>query len=688
MLVKTQAWATLSLWRQRLLNKNTLIFIFRTTNPTMLNRYHYFFLIVAFAFSGCKEEESPSPLTLEQVLVGTEALDLSQQENKGMPIDRSITLVFSRPLNQQTAHAAISLTADNQPVPFDIGFTSQGSSVVIYPVGVLGHNTTYTLHISDQLKAADGAGISPQSVSFTTKIGDLTVISLEVDGEKVGNTGRITEVPLSLDLTIHFSSPIQEESIQDAIRLSGPTPAPVQASLSTNKQVLHLSTAQPLDYLSKYQLTISEVLQGEDGQNFPEWSRTLYTTIDPTPKFPVVSDDELLTLVQRQTFRYFWDFAHENSGLARERNTSGDLVTTGGSGFGLMAIIVGVERGFISRQQAVERWAKIVDFLSQADRFHGVWPHWLNGNTGKTMPFSNKDNGGDLVETAFLIQGLLAVRAYLDPDTPAERTIMDKITKLWHEVEWDWYTRGGQDVLYWHWSPEFNWDMNLPIRGYNESLIVYVLAAASPTHPIEKSVYDNGWAAQGNMANGKTFYEYPLPLGSDYGGPLFFSHYSFLGLDPRNLSDQYANYWVQNRNHTLINRAHAIQNPLGYVGYSENSWGFTASDNHQGYSAHSPTNDLGVITPTAALSSMPYTPEESMAALKHFYYVMGDRLWGEYGFFDAFNVTESWYADSYLAIDQGPIIVMIENYRSGLLWDLFMTDPDLKTGLDKLGFSY
>jgi hypothetical protein len=265
---------------------------------------------------------------------------------------------------------------------------------------------------------------------------------------------------------------------------------------------------------------------------------------------------------------------------------------------------------------------------------------------------------------------------------------MDNITQLWHEVEWDWYTRGGQDVLFWHWSPEHNWGMNLPINGYNECLITYVLAAASPTHPIDKTVYDKGWARSGAMANGKSFYDIPLPLGEDFGGPLFFAHYSYLGLDPRNLQDQYANYWEQNRNHSLVNRAYCMANPSGFVGYGESNWGLTASDNHMGYSAHSPRNDLGVITPTAALSSFPYTPEESMEALEFFYYTLGDRIWDEYGFHDAFNITEEWYADSYLAIDQGPIILMIENHRTGLLWDLLMTDPEVRAGLDRLNFTY
>lgn len=410
-----------------------------------------------------------------------------------------------------------------------------------------------------------------------------------------------------------------------------------------------------------------------------------------------LTDEELLDLVQERTFQYFWDGAEPVSGMARERyhiggDFSRDIVTSGGSGFGIMGLIVGIERGYITRDEGVERLDQIVDFLSSADRFHGVWPHWLNGKTGRVQPFSELDNGGDLVETAFLIQGLLTAKQYLKDGNEAEQKIAEKINTLWLEVEWDWYRQGEQNVLYWHWSPNHGWAMNHAIRGYDEALIIYVLAAASPTHSIPAEVYHEGWARNGNIKANFTSYGYDLSLrhngAGQFGGPLFWSHYSFLGLDPRNLEDEYANYWEHNVNHTLINRAYCISNPLGYEGYGENSWGLTASYSIDGYSAHSPYNDLGVITPTAALSSIPYTPEYSMDAMRYFYEEHGQKLFGKYGFYDAFSETENWFPDRYLAIDQGPIVVMIENYRSGLLWDLFMSNEDVQNGLDKLGFSY
>ncbi|GEP94176.1 glucoamylase family protein [Chitinophaga cymbidii] len=402
---------------------------------------------------------------------------------------------------------------------------------------------------------------------------------------------------------------------------------------------------------------------------------------------PELGDSALVTLVQQRTFDYFWKFAHPVSGLAPERTTTPEVVTIGGSGFGVMAILVGIERGFITREEGLERLLKTVNFLQKADHYHGIWPHWMDGATGKTIPFSRKDDGGDLVESAFMFQGLLCVRQYFDKDDPKEQELRNKINWLWNDAEWNWYTRDGQDILYWHWSPNNGWSMNHQVRGWNECLITYVLAASSPNFPINPKVYHQGWAVSNHFLNGKEYLGIKLPLGFDYGGPLFFAHYSFLGLDPRGLKDRYADYWEQNRNHTLINRQYCINNPKGFKGYGEDCWGLTASDNHEFYNAHSPTNDLGVITPTAALSSFPYTPEYSMQALKYFYHAVGDRLWGEYGFYDAFSETNNWFDYQYLAIDQGPVVVMIENYRSGLLWRLFMSCPEIRQGLQRLGFT-
>jgi len=403
-----------------------------------------------------------------------------------------------------------------------------------------------------------------------------------------------------------------------------------------------------------------------------------------------LSDSELLDLVQKQTFKYFWDFADPVSGMARERSNVTDygaeVAATGGTGFGVMSIIVAVNRNWITRDTAVNRLLKLTKFLLKADKYHGIFPHWLNGETGKTIPFSSKDDGGDIVETSYLMEGLLCAREYFNGDNAKERQLRQRITWMWNDVDYNWQTRGGISVLYWHWSPNNGWAMNAEIRGWNECLITYILAASSPEHSIEPVVYRRGWAVSNHFYNGKKFYGYTLPLGFDYGGPLFFAHYSFLGLDPRGLKDKYADYWEQNQNHTLINYSYCVDNPKHYKGYGKDCWGLTASDSYVGYAAHSPLNDLGVISPTASLSSFPYTPEYSMQALKHFYFDLGNKIWGEYGFFDGFSESKNWYAKSYLAIDEGPIVVMIENYRTGLLWKLFMNIPEIQNGVKRLGF--
>jgi hypothetical protein len=417
-------------------------------------------------------------------------------------------------------------------------------------------------------------------------------------------------------------------------------------------------------------------------------------TRDPA-KLAALSDDALLESVQRETFRYFWDAAHPVSGLAFDRRTSGrppdgavdDPVSIGGSGFGVMALIVAAERGWITRDAALERLGRMLDLLLRARCYHGAFPHFMNGRTGETIAFGRKDDAADLVETSFLLMGLLCAREYFGREAPEEAAARSRITALWNEVEWPWFTQGGREVLYWHWSPYNGWAMNHEIRGWNECLMTYVLAAASPRYPIDPQVYHRGFANGPGFCSGKSWYDIELPLGMAYGGPLFFAHYSFCGLDPRGLTDGYADYWEQNVRHVRINRAHCIANPGKFAGYGESCWGLTASDDPAGYSAHAPDNDNGTITPTGALASLPYAPAEVLTVLRHFLKRHGKRVWRELGFVDAFNETQRWYADTFLAIDQGPIVVMIENHRTGLLWKLFMAVPEVQAGLRRLGFS-
>lgn len=517
------------------------------------------------------------------------------------------------------------------------------------------------------------------------------MVNILLDGNSFSQLKYNTR--LQPGIQVDFSEPLASATVATAVQLKSMAgeSATLNITLQHHDSSLLIRPAASLKALQRYTLSISNSLQSASGGALTAAiSKSFQTQIDSAAKFPVLADDDLLNLVQQKTFRYFWDQAHPVSGLARERKGSGDLVTTGGSGFGLMAIVTGIHRNFITRAAGLARLNMIVDFLgTKAQRFHGAYPHWLNGATGAVIPFSTKDDGADLVETSYLVMGLLTARQFFDGTDPVETSLRTAITAICDSVQWNWFTKAGQNLLYWHWSPNYNWDMNLPIKGWNECLITYVLAAGSAQYGIPASVYNNGWAGNGSngFLNGQQYYGIKLPLGPAYGGPLFTGQYSFLGLDPNGLKDAYAAYDEQCKSQALIQYQYAIANPNQNFGYSAKVWGLTASDIPGGYDASSPTHDLGVIAPTAALGSMPFTPDQSLAALRFYYEVLGDKIWTEDGFMDAFSLKDLWYSNSYLAIDQGPILLMIENYRSGLLWNLFSSSPELKTGLTRLGFT-
>ncbi|HSC54296.1 MAG TPA: glucoamylase family protein [Phnomibacter sp.] len=513
--------------------------------------------------------------------------------------------------------------------------------------------------------------------------------SVTVNGVQGGyNYKGITGKPI---IRLSFDAVLNRSSVSSSVLLRDETATdiPITINFEKNDSVLVVQPVNNFSSLTAYTLSVLTTLSSTASAKLANPAYVnIVSGIDSTYKFPVISDAALLDTIQRAHFSYFWEFGHPVSGMARERNTSGDIVTTGGTGFGVMSIIAADSRGFITHTAALQRVQKIVSFLkNNTQKYHGAFAHWVNGNTGATIPFSTKDDGADLVETSLLMQGLLCARQYFSAADAAETTLRNDINTLWQNVEWDWFRKNNEQVLYWHWSPNYAWDMNLPIRGWNECLIVYALAASSATHGIPKSVYDNGWATNGAIKNGNSYYGVMLPLGQPQGGPLFFAHYSFLGINPNGLADAYAKYDEQNTAHSTINYNYCVANPKAYYGYSNAVWGLTASDDINGYAVHSPTSDNSVISPTAALASMPFTPVESMRALKFFYYVLGDKLWRSYGFIDAFSLHERWFANSFLAIDQGPIIVMIENYRSKLLWNLFMSCPEIKTGMKSLGFT-
>jgi hypothetical protein len=402
------------------------------------------------------------------------------------------------------------------------------------------------------------------------------------------------------------------------------------------------------------------------------------------------TDDELMDMVQSYSFRYFWEGAHQPTGMALERsNGNGHTAASGATGMGLMAMIVAYEREYEPREEIKERILMILDFLETSDRYHGAWSHWYNANTGKTQPFSPNDDGGDLVETSFVVEGLIALKHYFTGDDAKSVQIREKSDMLWKGVEWDWYRQGDQDVLYWHWSPNVGWQMNMKIRGWMETLVTYIMAAASPDHGIPAKVYTEGWTRNGSIFNRRMFYNYAIYLAPNWGGPLFWIHYSHLGVDPYGLTDDHVSYWEEYVNTAMIHYEYAKDNPKNYENYSAHNWGLTASDDPDGYTAHMPwNNDNGTVSPTAALASMPYTPEQSMKALKYFYRERGSELFGSYGPYDAFNDSRDWVQEAYLGIDQGPIVVMLENHRTRLIWDLVNKDADVQAGLEKLGFWY
>jgi hypothetical protein len=457
------------------------------------------------------------------------------------------------------------------------------------------------------------------------------------------------------------------------------------------------------DYLSKVGVSARYKVAASDRQyHLSQFSSVVTATTKQ------LSDDELLTMLQEACFRYYWEGAHPVAGMALESIPGDDrIVATGATGFGIMALIVGVDRSFITRQQGVDRLDKIVTFLEKAPRYHGAWSHFMDGSSAHSLPvFGAIDNGGDLVETAFLMEGLLAARQYFNGPSVPEQSLFRRISNLWEMVEWDWYRHGSQsDALYWHWSPQWSWSINHRITGFNEAMIVYLLAIASPTHAVPAGLYYSGWANQEdagaryrqgwsnthegyNYVNGHTYYGTKLDVGIGSGGPLFFTHYSYMGFDARGIHDRFTDYFDNNRAIAQINLAYCQRNPGRFKGYESDFWGLTASDGPHGYLPHEPTlgDDDGTMTFTGALSSFPYTPAASMAAFKHIYRDLGERAWGVYGPRDAINLTDDWVSPIFMGLNQAPITVMIENYRTGLLWKLFMSNPEIQPMLNRIGF--
>ena len=421
------------------------------------------------------------------------------------------------------------------------------------------------------------------------------------------------------------------------------------------------------------------------------------------PEKPWRDDQGALEKLQRAAFLYMWEYCDPDSGMAAEANFDWGVrpAAVGGSGFGVAAVVVATERGWITREEALDRLLTITRFLrdkTPRHELHGAFPHWLNGKTGAVIKFGDKDVGADLVETSLLMQGLLIARAYFNgPGSEAELRAI--ITGLWEDVDWNWFTAGQESGLFWHWSTEHG-HSGLKILGYNECLITYVLAMASPTHPISRQAYDY-WTS-GDGYKPKNVYGYTVEAALPGAGPLFLTHYSFIGLDPRRMADEFVpgGYFARNMKQVLGNRGYCLQNAPARNRYGEGYWGLTASQVKTGYAAGEPLKDSGTVAPTAALSSMPYTPHYAMQVLEFILEgaaipaeeakdgseaALRRQLWGPYGPHDAYSLRDKWVSSGYLAIDQLPMVCMVENYRSGLLWNLLMADPDIRNGLARAG---
>jgi hypothetical protein len=403
---------------------------------------------------------------------------------------------------------------------------------------------------------------------------------------------------------------------------------------------------------------------------------------------PAVSD-ALLDEVQRAGVQFFLEEPNPVSGLSREySNQRPELCATGATGMGFFNLVVGAERGFIARDQAARRMQKCLHFLAErVDRFHGVFPHWFDGQTGKVIPFSKFDDGSDLVETAYLAEGLLEAREYYTASNDVETDVRNLADRLWREIDWSWHVHddGQSAYLLWHWSPNYQFEKNHHITGFNECQIAYILALASPTHPIPQKCYWTGWAGP-DYSMPRDDFGIHVQIGRSMRMPMFFCHYSYLGLDPHALPFGGQTYFDQFRELCKVQVAYAKTQSNIYKGYGP-LWGLTACKGPDGYKAFAPGRDNGTIAPTAALSSMPYDPQDSLSCLEELELHYREKLWGRFGFADSFNLSRDWVSTDYLGIDVGPIAPMIENYRTGLCWKTFMKAPEIAVALRRIADS-
>jgi hypothetical protein len=406
---------------------------------------------------------------------------------------------------------------------------------------------------------------------------------------------------------------------------------------------------------------------------------------------PTLTTEALLDSLQRTSFEYFWEQANPVNGLIRDRSQTGSPCSIAAQGFGISAICIAIDHGWVTREAGRARIRLGMQTLwngPQSDAsfgvngYKGLFYHFLDINSGMRTWSCELST----IDTALLMAGILDAREYFDTADAGDVELRALADSLYQRVDWD-FMRSGGGAIKMGWKPGTGFNGYGYWIGYNEAMILYVLALGSPTHPVPATAW-GFWTTgyQWQTQYGQTYVIFP---------PLFGHQYSHCWIDYRHIWDSYMQargitYFENSRRATLAQQAYCIANPGGWVGYGATTWGLTASDDPDGYTAHGAPpalNDDGTITPTAPASSLPFAPEIVIPTLQNLYDTYGAMIWGQYGFKDAFNYSRFWFGPDYIGIDEGPIVIMIENYLNGAVWRRCGTSPYIVTGLARAGFT-
>ncbi|MDM7914397.1 MAG: glucoamylase family protein, partial [Candidatus Eisenbacteria bacterium] len=403
-----------------------------------------------------------------------------------------------------------------------------------------------------------------------------------------------------------------------------------------------------------------------------------------------LTNEALLDTLQRTAFDFFWNEANPANGLIKDRSTPGSACSIASVGFGLSAILIGIDHGWITRDEGRARILTTLETFWNGPQgtapdgmigYKGLFYHFLDMNTATRT----WDCELSTIDSALLFAGILDAREYFTTDDPVDVQVRTLADSLYYRADWNFFRNGNPGILM-GWRPGTGFAGFGQWVGYNEAMILYILAIGSPTHPVPASSW-NTWTSGYHWQTqyGYTYVIFP---------PLFGHQYSHCWIDFRYIQDAHMRgrgitYFENSRRATLAQRNYCIANPFGHIGYGANLWGITACDGPDGYAAHGappPQNDDGTIAPTAPAGSIPFTPDESLAVLQNLYDNYRAMLWGPYGFRDAFNLDRGWWDTDYIGIDQGPIVLMIENYRTGAVWERIERNGDVQWGLHLAGF--